>query len=49
MNKKSFAMAAIYGASVAWANSCIGLIFPLPPQDQDYSVALGDANYHFLD
>ena len=49
MNKKSFAMAAIYGASVAWANLCTSSSYPLPPQDQDYSVALGEANYNFLD
>ena len=48
MNKISFAMAAIYGASLARANTCTAQ-GPLPDQNQAYTVALGEQNYNYLD
>ena len=49
MMKLSFTIAAIYGASVARAQTTCTAQSPVPDQSQQYSVTLGEQNFNYLD
>ena len=49
MNKLSFAVAAVYGASMAKAQSQCQATRPLPDQSQDDKMALAEQNFAYLD